>query len=114
MTKDEALERLLQIISSDNQETAIPPKAKDNEYIIKIELNDNSILFCGIAVVLLTFKTDEFVPPSIKIYPVGIISMFEFFKNGTAFICCSIKYSGFRPESKDKNSNASALLLTCE
>ena len=46
MTKDEALERLLQLISSDNQENSIPPNAKDDEYIIKIELNDNSILFC--------------------------------------------------------------------
>jgi hypothetical protein len=67
MNREEALERLLNLISSDNQEDNIPPKAKENEYIIKIELNGNSILFCcedltweeALRIEALSFRKDD-------------------------------------------------------
>ena len=68
----------------------------------------------GMAWVLLIRSTEVNFPFSISRYPVGITSRLKAFNFEAALTCWPIKYSGFRPDIKDKNKIPSASSVICE
>src|SRR4028118_1250288 len=72
-----------------------------------------SFLSEGIGAALDMYETVVGAPPSITIYPVGIISRPLLRTKGALTTCCPISNSGLRPDTSERYNSASAYLLTC-